>query len=104
MNISEYNLEFGRWKTNVGDIDCSDQDDYDACESYFAVPPSQIIKHEDFEDGNLTGLASNDIALVKLKWSIEFTNLVSPVSLPSDDEEVEENQILELAGFGGFFF
>lgn len=103
MNITEYNLEFGRWKTDGGAIDCPDQDDYDACESFFAVPPSEIIVHEDFKDDNVTGI-SNDIAIVKLEWPIEFTRIVRPVSLPSEGEEVQENQVLELTGFGWFFY
>lgn len=99
VNVTEYKVEFGRWKTNVGDIDCSDQDDYEACDSYFDIPPTKIIKHEGFVNDE-DQMSTDDIAIVKLKWPLMYTNLVRPICLPSTDDELHKDDVVVLTGFG----
>lgn len=99
MNVIEYKVEFGRWKTNAGDIDCVDKDDYDACESYFEIPPSKIIKHKKFVYDE-EQIPTNDIAVVKLKWPLMYTNFVRPICLPSVDDELQQDDVVVLTGFG----
>lgn len=91
-------MEFGRWKTDKGVIDCDSATDYDACEPFFAVPPLKIIKHVGFVNDASNSVPNDDIAIVKLKWPVMYTNLVRPICLPINN--ITKNEDVVVTGFG----
>uniref|UniRef100_A0A1W7R7Y9 CLIP domain-containing serine protease n=1 Tax=Aedes albopictus TaxID=7160 RepID=A0A1W7R7Y9_AEDAL len=98
-------VRLGEWDLNTT-LDCSKtecfvefQDDY---------PIEKVIVHERFSLNNLN--KANDIALLKLNKTVERTELVAPICIPTpemDDSIEVERSLFDVAGWGttetGFF-
>ncbi|XP_023341659.1 trypsin-1 [Eurytemora carolleeae] len=56
----------------------------------------QIIGHPDYDSNDLT----NDICMLKLKSSLEFTEWVQPIALPAAMEETEAGTDCTVTGWG----
>lgn len=54
----------------------------------------RLIPHKDFDEPD----AANDIALVKIRGSIEFNDYVQPIEL--DENEVPDGAVVQLTGWG----
>lgn len=82
--------------------DCDEDDD--SCYSAISMNVSKIFLHEKYK-GKI-GSFSNDIALLKLQWKMNFNNgdsLMKPVCLPVSDELKNLNLVgsfLTSTGFG----
>lgn len=88
-------FEFGRWKTNVGDIDCENLDDYDNCDSFLIIPAKKFFIHENS--------SLNDIAIIKMEWPVMYTDLIKPICLPSVNDVLKDKDLVVVTGFGNYF-
>lgn len=53
--------------------------------------------HEDFEYGPIS---DNDIAIVEIKHSLEFNEMVQPICLPSAGDSYSAGQLCTISGWG----
>lgn len=69
------------------------------------MPISKVISHKNFKverrviESSFVTITKNDIAIVKLDWSISYTNNVKPVCLPIT-ENLPTFANVEVSGFG----
>lgn len=97
-----YEVELGRWKTDKM-IDCEDENDYDNCEPFIAIPISRIIMHSEYNQYSKTideakiAFSEHDIAIAKLSWKITFSNLIQPIALPIKNMTMP---VIEFSAFG----
>lgn len=97
-------FQFGRWKTDVY-IDCPDENDDDACIPFIKIPLSTVIYHDEYKkssriiNNSAVTFTLNDIAIVKLLWSIRYSYAVKPVCIPTNDSFPLFNEV-EVSGFG----
>lgn len=97
-----YEVELGRWKTDKR-IDCEDENDYDNCEPFIAIPISKIIMHSEYKHDSKTideakiAFSKHDIAIAKLSWKITFSNLIQPIALPIKNMTMT---VIEFSAFG----
>ncbi|XP_072395725.1 phenoloxidase-activating factor 1-like [Diabrotica undecimpunctata] len=54
--------------------------------------------HEDYDANNK--ISSNDIAIIKLNQTVEYTDFIRPICLPDSDKEIKRNDQLQMAGWG----
>jgi hypothetical protein len=66
-------------------------------DSGLILPAAKLILHEDFHSDALHDF--NDIALIKLPQSVEFTENIKPVCLPIPGKYFLINQIIPLTAF-----
>lgn len=77
-------IRLGEWNL-LTDPDC---DEHDYCnEPPLDVGIEEMINHEDYDKVTIL----NDIALVKLNQSVNFTETISPVCLPLSDQAKNKN-------------
>ncbi|XP_011497937.1 PREDICTED: transmembrane protease serine 6-like [Ceratosolen solmsi marchali] len=65
--------------------------------SGLTIKPAEMILHEDFHSDVLHDF--NDIALIKLSHSVEFTDNIKPVCLPTPGSNYEGHQV-KVSGWG----
>ncbi|CAF4868822.1 unnamed protein product [Pieris macdunnoughi] len=91
------NVRLGEWNTS-SEIDCN----YGDCApSVVDVAVEEIIPHEDYNASDSNNY--NDIALLRLKQSVAFSDFIKPICLPFTDDLMNssyEDRILEVAGWG----
>lgn len=103
---SSLTIELGRWKTDAK-IDCPNEDDDDACLPYITIPVSAVLIHKEYDKNKVkfgvksVDVIKNDIAIVKLGWSITYTDNIKPVCLPTKDNRFTK---VEVSGFGKFIY
>ena len=99
---SSLRIQLGRWKTDA-DIDCPVENDQDECQPFIEILISAVVLHNDYSesfdivDFKKVKTTKNDIALVKLGWSIRYTNNIKPVCFPMNDPLFTK---IEVSGFG----
>lgn len=106
---SSVTIELGRWKTDA-DIDCPDRNDNDACLPFITIPVSTVLIHNNFSEKDVINhkknknekITKNDIAIVKLGWSITYTDNIKPVCLPAGHMRFTE--MVDVSGFGKFTY
>uniref|UniRef100_A0A6P7FRE0 CLIP domain-containing serine protease n=1 Tax=Diabrotica virgifera virgifera TaxID=50390 RepID=A0A6P7FRE0_DIAVI len=54
--------------------------------------------HENYDANNK--VSSNDIAVIKLNQTVEYTAFIRPICLPESNNELSRNDDLEIAGWG----
>ncbi|XP_045485995.1 CLIP domain-containing serine protease 2-like [Pieris rapae] len=91
------NVRLGEWNTS-SEIDCN----YGDCApSVVDVAVEEIIPHEDYNASDSNNY--NDIALLRLKQSVAFSDFVKPICLPFTEDLMNssyEGRLLEVAGWG----
>ncbi|KAF5293938.1 hypothetical protein FQA39_LY13643 [Lamprigera yunnana] len=85
----------------LGENDLEKREDCDVngCNVYIDIPVSNFLSHEKF---NKTSL-ENDVAIVKLKEKVTFTDFIQPICLPINDGidyKPEVNKNLLVSGWG----
>ena len=63
----------------------------------YILPIDEVILHEDFESDYLHD--TNDIALIKLKYPVKFSDTVSPICLPVKGSDYTGHKV-KVAGWG----
>lgn len=83
-------------------VECDDLEDYnDECSLPYQVPIEKIIKHSEFVyDSASNDSQLNDIALVKLEYHVEYSDVVKPICLPMENYELTNSTEFTLTGFG----
>lgn len=105
---TELRVQLGRWQTDKI-IDCPDDNNIESCQGFIEMLVSAVEVHNEFENKKeIIGTASvaittNDIAIVKLAWSISYTNVMKPVCLTAIDNFPLFTSI-EISGFGKMIF
>lgn len=93
-----YSVRLGEWDTET-DRDCQTVFNFESCND----PPVDMevergFAHPDYSDSNVNRY--HDIALVKLKESVQFTNFIRPICLPSASDRSRLGDELFVAGWG----
>lgn len=74
-------MQLGQWKIKE-EIDCPDKNDEEACIPFITMPIADIKIHDNYSEDDYGLTQNNDIALVKLAWSISYSFIIRPVCLP----------------------
>ncbi|XP_015120161.1 venom protease [Diachasma alloeum] len=85
----------------LGDLDLDD--DVQDGASPIDVPIEQVHEHPQYSETAYT----NDIAVLRLAWDVEFSDLIQPICLPLPDDVYNKNFINSLpfiAGWGSVYF
>lgn len=91
-------VRLGEWDSQMV-TDCQEFSDG----TQLCAPPvrdfqvDQVITHENFSPYDQS--LSNDIALIKLRGSVEFNDFVRPACMPTEDRNFENVELI-VAGFG----
>lgn len=101
--VSDLNEEYTLDKIRLGEWDLAsdkDCDDQEICnDPVVDVEVDKIVMHDDYEKGTFF----NDIALIKLKQAVNFTEFVTPLCLPIADavkEQDTDNMSFIAVGWG----
>lgn len=68
------------------------------------MPILKTISHDKYDkktkiiDNSQIVTTKNDIALAMLKWTISYTNLIKPITLPLN--KIKVNDTIAFSGFG----
>lgn len=79
--------------------DCDPADPTDCADPVVEVPVQQIIKHEAYQDTQ----EHNDIALLRLQWSVRYSYFIKPICLPFAPALRQKNHVgerFDVAGWG----
>jgi len=63
------------------------------------VGASKVIPHPDYKGEKVRGLFS-DVALLKLKHPVNYTDTIRPICLPSPDVDLDQLKVCYATGFG----
>jgi len=63
------------------------------------VGASKVIPHPDYKEQKVRGLFS-DVALLKLKHPVNYTDTIRPICLPSPDVDLDQFKVCYITGFG----
>merc|ERR1712198_161752 len=80
------------YRVVVGAHSLRQADNYEA-----SLPVEKVIIHEGYDDEEGT---EDDIALLKLKGSIEYSDAVQPICLPAKTQEWDEDDMFLVSGWG----
>lgn len=103
INFHSKGVRLGEWDLN-SDPDCQD----DLCaDEVVDIPIAERIVHENYHPHSRDH--ENDIALLRLNQSVQFTKWIKPLCLPVvsslRDKEYDDKNVLTIAGWGrvGFY-
>ncbi|KAJ3654561.1 hypothetical protein Zmor_013740 [Zophobas morio] len=92
------NVRLGEYNTET-DRDCSNQLGFEICnDKPVNSQIDNIIVHPDYNDDSAD--RHNDLALIKLKREIQFSDFIKPICLPSRAERPRTGDRLVVAGWG----
>ncbi|XP_017853223.1 spaetzle-processing enzyme-like [Drosophila busckii] len=97
-------VRLGEWNTSSS-IDCQQfMNDRICAPPHLDIPIDRIIVHEQFHlGGSAMTNNSNDIALLRLKQPVSFSDFVLPICLPAANLQAEhqyEDYAMEVTGWG----
>ena len=98
METYRYEVRLGEWDLDETK-DCSETRCYVEYQENY--PIEKVIVHENYLPTNLNQV--NDIALIKLNKTVERTELVAPICIPTpemDDSIKLEGSLFDVAGWG----
>ncbi|KYB29266.1 serine protease P8 [Tribolium castaneum] len=91
VRLGEYNTETER--------DCSNQMGFEICnEKPIDSEIDKVIPHPDYSDNSADRY--HDIALIKLKRQVSYTDFIKPICLPGKSEKTSVGKRLAVAGWG----
>lgn len=95
-------VRLGEWDT-LTNVDCDDSyTNEQVCnEPHVDIPVEEKIVHEGYSSNSKN--QHNDIALLRLSRSVEYTEFIKPICLPIDDEVKRydlSGSALDVAGWG----
>ncbi|XP_044260042.1 phenoloxidase-activating factor 1-like isoform X2 [Tribolium madens] len=91
VRLGEYNTETER--------DCSNQLGFEICnEKPIDSEIDKVIPHPDYSDNSADRY--HDIALIKLKRKVSYTDFIKPICLPGKSEKSSVGERLVVAGWG----
>ena len=98
IHRSRVNVRLGEYNTET-DRDCSNQLGFEICnDKPVNSQIDNIIVHPDYNDDSAD--RHNDLALIKLKREIQFSDFIKPICLPSRAERPRTGDRLVVAGWG----
>ncbi|XP_044757284.1 phenoloxidase-activating factor 1-like [Coccinella septempunctata] len=93
-----YSVRLGEWDTET-DRDCQTVYNFQSCnDPPVDVEVERAFAHSGYSDTNVNRY--NDIALVRLKENVEFSNFIKPICLPSSSDRSRLGDELYVAGWG----
>lgn len=91
VRLGEYNYQT--------DIDCiQEESGFDCADKPIDIDVDSVIIHPNYSAN--THISGNDIAIVKLKTAVEYTDFIRPICLPPAHIKVNHLKKFTVAGWG----